>query len=205
LTGGDTITATAKYQNVMSYRPEFKMWILTNELPAVSDMGQAMWRRIRPIPFNRVIPTEVRRPRAAIDEELDGEWSGILAWAIAGLVAWNGLPEEERWGAPAAVTVAQDEYKSSMDVVRQFLDEECEYGPDVTTGKKSLYRGYQLWCKNSGLKFVLTSNAFVRRLRKMAGVTVSEERVGADYIVSGVKYRLDKLERAMPSGEDMEE
>lgn len=52
ITGGDTIAARHPFGRPFNYKPQFKLWISTNERPAINDPTDAMWRRIYAVPWN---------------------------------------------------------------------------------------------------------------------------------------------------------
>ncbi|AMP13286.1 phage/plasmid primase, P4 family [Collimonas pratensis] len=91
--GGDEITARQTYGGIFSFKPEGKLWISTNEVPEISASDEAMWRRIKPIPFNRKIRGK------DVDENLEKkfaeEYPGILNWMLNGATDFsaNGLGE----------------------------------------------------------------------------------------------------------------
>lgn len=62
ITGGDEISCRAMYgKNVLKYVAQFKLWIMTNEMPRLSEFGSAIERRMRCVNF----PTRfISKPRA---------------------------------------------------------------------------------------------------------------------------------------------
>jgi putative DNA primase/helicase len=80
---------------------------------------------------------------------LRGEAAGILNWAIRGLLGYqrHGLLE------PAVVKVATADYIKSLDVMAQFIDEECEPGP-FRQPAGELYHRYRNWIEARGQKAV---------------------------------------------------
>ena len=52
ITGGDTITARAPYGQFFTYRPQFKIWMSTNHKPEIPEGSEAIWDRLKLIPFN---------------------------------------------------------------------------------------------------------------------------------------------------------
>src|SRR3990167_1056257 len=87
LTGGDTVTARYLYQDYFEYRPAFKMWLAANHKPTIRGTDNAIWRRIRLVPFTVTIPEAERDSK--LSSKLRGELPGILAWAIRGCLEWQ--------------------------------------------------------------------------------------------------------------------
>jgi len=140
LTGQDIIACRHLYCELFEFLPAFKPILLTNHLPIIRDPGHAIWRRIQAIPFLRIFREEAQDKQ--LDEKLLAELPGILNWAIAGAL------EYQKFGlkAPKCVLDAIATYRSDMDVLGDWLNEECEDSPSATTPVKDLYDAYSFWC-----------------------------------------------------------
>ena len=53
ITGNDTISARSPYGRPFGYRPQFKIWFSTNHKPEIPDGSEAIWDRIKLIPFTK--------------------------------------------------------------------------------------------------------------------------------------------------------
>jgi putative DNA primase/helicase len=50
-------------QNLFSFNPEFKLWLVASDRPRVRGTDDAFWRRVRVIPFTVEIPESgIRNP-----------------------------------------------------------------------------------------------------------------------------------------------
>ncbi|MFX8999958.1 hypothetical protein ABTN27_21770, partial [Acinetobacter baumannii] len=67
----------------------FKIWMFGNHRPRITDSGESMWRRLRAIPFNVVIPEDERDTQ--LEQKLMAELPGIMAWAVDGARKWYEL------------------------------------------------------------------------------------------------------------------
>lgn len=157
LTGGDTVTARFLFKDFFEFRPQFKLWLVANHKPIIRGTDNAIWRRIRLIPFTVTIPEAERDPK--LPAKLRAELPGILAWAVRGCLEWQrgGL------GTPTEVRAATDSYRAEMDTLAAFLDECCFVGPTATVKKGELYAAYKTWADGNG-EYVETSKAFGLRL-----------------------------------------
>jgi putative DNA primase/helicase len=144
ITGNDTISARSPYGKPFSYRPQFKLWLSTNHKPEIPDGSEAIWDRMRLIPFNQRFEGKNADPK--LPQKLREELPGILTWAVTGCVAWgqNGL------GTSAAVERATSAYRSETDVVDRFFDDVCVFGPEYTVSKKGLFEAWENWCYENG-------------------------------------------------------
>jgi putative DNA primase/helicase len=157
MTGSDIITCRRLYQDFFEYQPQFKLWIATNNLPKVTGVDEAIWRRIRVIRFPVTIPEEERDPN--LTHDLKTELRGILNWALEGLKHWK----DDGLKAPTQVTQATGEYRLENDTVAQFIEACCDKDPRVTTTAKVLYDRYLCWCSESGFD-AIPKNIFGKTL-----------------------------------------
>src|SRR3712207_8459330 len=87
ITGNDTINARQPYGRPFTYTPEFKLWMSTNHKPEIPDGSEAIWDRIRLIPFNQRFKGKAADTK--LPAKLREEFSGVLAWAVRGCVEWG--------------------------------------------------------------------------------------------------------------------
>ncbi len=140
LTGRDTITARFLFCEPFSFRPEFKLWMSTNNKPEIVGTDDAIWDRIRLVPFTRRFDGKAEDP--TLPGKLRAELPGVLAWAARGCFEWqrSGL------GEPDAVRAATAEYREEMDTLAAFLSEHCVTHPNARTKFSDLYDAYVSWC-----------------------------------------------------------
>jgi putative DNA primase/helicase len=120
LSGGDSVTAREMYGRRFEFDPTHKFMVVTNHLPRVRGTDEAIWRRLRVVPFSVTIPPEDRIDGLAdILVKLHGQ--AILRWLVDGAVAYyqHGLTEGQ---AMHDATLA---YREREDTFAQWLDECC--------------------------------------------------------------------------------
>jgi putative DNA primase/helicase len=144
LTGGDVITARFMRAEWFEFSPTFKLILAGNHRPSITNLGEAMRRRLQIIPFAVTIPAAERDPRLA--ERLEAEWPGILSWAIEGCASW----QKHGLAPPAAVREATDAYLAAEDTVRQWSADCLE--PDAAGWIKSsdLFKSWSQWAARAG-------------------------------------------------------
>lgn len=142
LTGGDPITARFMRQDFFTYQPQFKLLLSGNHKPALKTVDESVRRRFRIVPFTVTIPDS--RKDKNLPEKLRTEYGGILKWALEGCLEWqrNGL------NPPQSVLDATDEYLVSMDVFADFINEQCETGPDFWEKFDSLFKRWCVFAKD---------------------------------------------------------
>ena len=140
LTGRDTITARFLFCEPFSFRPEFKLWMSTNNKPEIVGTDDAIWDRIRLVPFTQRFNGEAEDPK--LPGKLSAELPGVLAWAVRGCLEW----QQSGLGEPEAVRTATAEYREEMDTLAAFITERCAVGPGVWVRFSELYEAFAAWC-----------------------------------------------------------
>jgi P4 family phage/plasmid primase-like protien len=71
LTGGDGITCRGLYSKAKKYIPQFKLWIMTNDMPRLSKYDKGLERRMRCVHFpTRFVVNPIRENERRRDERL---------------------------------------------------------------------------------------------------------------------------------------
>lgn len=168
MTGGDTITARFLFHEYFEYVPQFKIFIGTNHKPVIKGTDQAIWRRIKLIPFTVAIAEE-NQDKELLDK-LKDELPGILNWAVEGCRLWqeNGL------GTPEEVSEATSEYRVESDVLGAFLEERTARNAERSTPSTDLYKDYKDWCETNSERPV-THTGFGRAMTEKG---FERQRVG---------------------------
>jgi putative DNA primase/helicase len=159
VTGQDTISCRFLYGEFFEYEPKFKIWLATNYKPAIRGNDDAIWRRIRLVPFNQQFKGEKRDLK--LFGRLRAELPGILNWAVQGCLDWqrSGL------GRPARVLAATIEYRQESDQFGRFISERCIASPEHTASGGALYGAYAQFCQQQGEK-PLANNVFAAQIAK---------------------------------------
>jgi putative DNA primase/helicase len=181
-TGGDEISARFMNQNFFSFVPTFKLLISGNYKPHLRP-DTAMRRRFQLLPFMVTIPE--REQDKDLGAKLKREWPGILAWMIAGAVAW----QREGLNPPAVVLDATREYmdEEAEDVLSTWLADCCDQSETRMESKHSdLYRSYKNYCEQAGER-PATSAQLGKELKRLG---FEPKRTGPARLVVGLGLRL---------------
>src|SRR5262249_35856572 len=108
---------------------------------------EGIWRRLRLVPFDVVIPVEERDEE--LGDRLGRELDAVLAWLVAGYQDWRqrGLDEPDR------VKTATDDYKPESENLGRVLEERClTSSPNYTVRSSVLYAEWSKWCVGEGVE-----------------------------------------------------
>jgi putative DNA primase/helicase len=134
LTGGDRISARFMRQDFFEFLPQFKLAVIGNNKPVLSNVDDAAKRRFNIIPFVH----KPEKPDSQLEAKLREEMPGILRWLIDGCLDWqkSGLTR------PDVVTAATAEYFSEQDGIRQWVEECCDTGKNRKAKSADLFKSW---------------------------------------------------------------
>lgn len=170
ITGGDEITARFLHREFFTFKPKFKVVLVTNHKPVISGNDHGIWRRVVLVPWSVTIPTERRDRRLA--DKLEAELPGILAWALEGLQKYleAGLSE-----LPMALVKANADYRKDSDVIGLWINDCAELDKYAKTPLRDVYNSYKGWADENGHK-PMASKSLGDRLKERG---VTDVRIGA--------------------------
>lgn len=182
-----TIKARLMRQDFFEFRGTHKIWVTTNHLPKVNDQDGGIWRRLVPIPTT-LVPLDANpiREESGVLVDLKALFTApasrpaILQWMVDGLLLWNHTPLTFR---PAAINNAVETYRSSEDIIGQFLEDVCSVSDEDLPAKAALrnddlWEKFRAWAdKDREREGVLTHSLLSRGLRERG----LEQKVGSGY------------------------
>lgn len=180
LTGGDVISARLMRQDFFEFKPQFKLFISGNNKPQISDVDEAMKRRLFLIPFLETIPESARIKDLAniiVEEESDA----VLAWMIEGCLEW----QEHGLMPPKEVTEATKDYLETEDSLGRWMDEDCILAANATSTSSALFSSWKTWAEKNR-EFIGSQKQFSQLLKKRAFKTM-HSMDGAKFIGIGLK------------------
>ena len=163
MTGGDVLKGRPLYGKYIQFSINGKILLATNSLPSINNTDHGIWRRIQAIPFNRTFTSE--QQDKDLGSKLNEELPGILNWAIKGCLDW----QQQGLDQPQIVLEQVSAYKTEMDSIAQFVEQECDIDPDSRYFASKLYEAYRHYCQAIGRK-PQSTNAFKKALDKLTGV-----------------------------------
>ena len=165
MTGSDTIAARFAYGREFSYKPNFKIWMSTNNKPIIVGQDDGIWRRMFIFPFLNSFTGDKKDKN--LGDKLKEEYPKILGWIIQGHLKYLEL------GKLIETTKqieAKKEYKNKMDIIAQFIDKECSISDGYQTECKTIYAHYKEWCQEN-MEFSHKESKF-SELMKLKGFQV---------------------------------
>ena len=165
ITGGDEITARHLYKEWFEFKPQFQVVCALNNLPKLTWVDAAFFRRVRIIPFERIFTPDQRNK--ALQAELKAEADGILKWIVEGYQLYRS----EGLEATPKMLAFLDEYMTNEDPVAQFVESyvdgasEKEFIPVQT-----MLGAIDAYCRRQGIETPVETQTR-KRLRELLGAT----------------------------------
>ncbi len=148
LTGNDDIAARPLYGDVVQFKPVFRLFVLANSKPAVSDDSLFASGRIKLLPFDRFFDENERDTGLKAQFRTEEAKSGIFNWLLAGFAKYQaeGLRDTAEMKALTAA------YRHENDYIAQFIDERFDFAAIGSTTLTQFRREYAQWCEDVGTK-----------------------------------------------------
>jgi len=187
MTGGDPITARFMRENEFTYTPQFKLWLGTNHKPQIRGTDEAVWSRLKVVPFEVFIPEPERDKQ--LEWKLQQEAAGILNWMLSGLAQYR----EVGLDVPQKVKDATASYRADEDIVVRFTEEMCAKKKEGRAGVQKTFDEFSKWAEGEGRKKPLSRRDFRTRLEVM-GYPVKDFNNGAFFIGIELKGWMDETD-----------
>jgi putative DNA primase/helicase len=148
LSGEDAITARGLYSLPVTFTPEAKVVFVTNHRPRIPRMDDAIRRRLRLVPFDRVFSPEERDPEML--DKLKAEAPAILAALAAAAAAFWASGRGARALPPCdEVEGASKAYAEGEDILARFLADRCTASL-LDTRSSDIFAAFKAWAEAEG-------------------------------------------------------
>ena len=121
ITGGNEIYCAFKHKEHFNYRPQFKVWLSSNQPVNADPDDDAVWARVRLIEFphshlgteDKTLKQRLRSPAVL---------EGVLAWAVQGARRWYELGSKGL-SEPASSVALKQQQRETIDAVGMWVEE----------------------------------------------------------------------------------
>jgi P4 family phage/plasmid primase-like protien len=165
ITSGELMTAEHKFKPPFDFQPFSTCWFGTNHMPHTRDFSDALFRRALIVEFNRIFSEDEQDKH--LKKKLAAELPGIMLLALA---AFAGVIERGCFTIPESCVSAKNQWRLEADQVAQFLKYCCAMDPCAWVEASLLYKSYQQWADENGIKRVLNQINFSKRIQRLGGI-----------------------------------
>lgn len=160
ITGLSQIRARYLKENYFNFQPTHKIFMDCNHRPTIKDSTDAVWNRVKSIPFTVQIP----------DDEIDTDLPRKLRMELPGIIRWvaEGARIHLNEGIQDIPEVARatQEYREESDKLAEFFEECCVFEDNACTPIKEPYLRYTTWASSNQEKYPLGKPAFEQQLER---------------------------------------
>lgn len=174
MSGGETLAARELYGKAFTFDPEFKFFVDTNYLPKISGTDHGIWRRIKVIPFNNIVPNcDIDK---YLSQKLKKDATAVLAWLVHGAVRYYAK------GLKTVKTVRKTSktYRTSQDTLGCFIEARIRDSKHSEVRARDLYDYYVEFC-NDNLLTPMSETKFGRDMNAL-GFKRSKDKVSRKYV-----------------------
>lgn len=159
---GDPMKTRPIYGSPIDFTSTAKIWWAMNDRPVIKDTTNAIWRRMKLIPFYRTFEEGVNADPDLL-EKLKAELPGILNWAIEGLIR---LTIKKKFTGSETANTAKQQYREQSNPVAQWMNTMTVRTDYPTTLQAALYANFRAWCIDNGERMI-TSTQFGLDLKRL--------------------------------------
>ena len=154
--GVDPVQARAPYMtNMITFIPQFKLAVCSNEFMEIKSQDHGTWRRIRVVDFmslfteNPVLDDPTKPYQYKLDVELKDEkfpkWKNVFASLLVEMVFKNDgkLPNCE------IVKASSQSYRQRQDYISEFISDKIIEDPTGSITKVELNSEFSLWYQST--------------------------------------------------------
>jgi hypothetical protein len=163
MTGGDQIRAAHKHKDFFAYRPQFKVWMLSNHPVNGDPEDDALWGRVKVIEFpHSFLGREDKSKKARLKQP--DVLQAILCWAVQGALKWYALGAAGL-KTPDAVARTTQAQRDEQDYVKLWLEDSTTPDENAWEPNEELRKSYLTWCKKNQVPYPKGPQTFAQSLK----------------------------------------
>ncbi|TKJ32304.1 MAG: hypothetical protein CEE38_23390 [Planctomycetes bacterium B3_Pla] len=163
MTGDRSLQGRFMRQDFFEFHTTHKTILITQNLPIIKETADAIWDRVRLVPWTYRVPGDKQNPHLV--DVLQDEWSGILNWLIEGCLAW----QKESYTLPASdvIKTASETYRQESDPLSDFIEEKVLLDMPVESRirKSELHAAYKGWAQENEVRYPVSNRSISEYFR----------------------------------------
>nr|AIE96973.1 putative helicase [uncultured marine group II/III euryarchaeote AD1000_88_G11] len=200
LTGGDPITGRSLYKDSITFTPQFKLAVCTNNLFDIHSNDNGTWRRIRVCPymseFNEAPfkeTSKLENPyQYKVNKNIDKEKFPLWKETFFAMLVEIAFKTKGNVRDCKIVMAASDEYRDDQNCLAQFASETIEQSQEGVLKITQIWQLLGEWWKENGIGMKPKRKELQKFLNKKFG------KIGKDRMWTGIRQKdfsfADKLD-----------
>lgn len=197
LTGGDTIQCRALYKDPISFKPQFKIVMATNNLPVINSKDEGTWRRIRTCEFKSEFKEEPDlsdKYKFKVDKNLDQKFETWKPVFMSMLVERAFITRGNVVDCKM-VMITSERYRKDQDQFSSFITEFIVVDPMGVVTKDEVKSAFDDWWKLNYSNKIPGGRALFDYMKKIFGnnpkINLERDRC------KGIKLRSNEIVESM--------
>ena len=188
LTGGDKITARGLYKDAVTFIPQFKLVMMTNNLFDIKSNDDGTWRRIRICEFlslfteNPVEGDKEKPYQFKVDKKMDKKFE-IWAPVFMAMLVERAFETQGNVEDCEMVLASSAQYRADQDYLTEFVKDQIIENPVKTILVSDMKRQFKAWYESNYDKKTMPKlkeieNYITKRFGKPKGSPKEWEGIG---------------------------
>ncbi len=173
VTGGDSVACRFLHKEYFEFIPQFKIWMLCNDLPLIRTGDKALWNRVIIIPTHTV-PEKIDRMLSEKLKQPENK-RALLNWAVEGFSKYL----EKGLYVPESIADYLKRYRTKCDKLAGWLDDCTVHDSNGRSKLCEVKDSYDMWCTMNGEERV--SQKMFTELLEEKGYERSAGRIDGEY------------------------
>ena len=191
--GGEKLVGRFLNKNDITFKPQFQMFMMCNDIPEMPATDDGIWRKVRVIPCESkfVVKQEdmykLNEPdkypnhfkgSSDLNEELFKKWSPHFVKMLFDIYK-NLHAKNFRFKIPEKVLEATKQYKANSNMFETYYKDRIELKPGYATHEGDAYKDFKTYVLQNSLGHPVSKKNFVTQIERFIGkVSDSKKFVG---------------------------
>lgn len=167
LSGGDTVQTRELFKSPVEWKPQFKLFLLCNNLPNVPSDDGGTWRRIRVVEFGSKFcenPNPDKFNEFPMDPDLMQKLDGWREHFMAILIRYyKWYVDERKLIEPDAVMQCTRDYQKTNDHMADFVDSRIEAVEGEALALDDVFFDFKEWVKTDQVPIKVPKKGVVQK------------------------------------------
>ncbi len=155
-------------QDYFDFTPTFKVILMTQNLPIIDEVTDAIWDRVHRVGWDVRIPDEHQDDQLL--EKLKSEWPHILGWFVEGCLEWQ---QDGHLKSTEKIRQGTLAYRIEMNPLKEFIEEMCVKKAEYFVSGRTLKKEFDEWSTD---KKQLSGRDFASYMRE-SGYLYAQKKV----------------------------
>ena len=196
LTGGDQIQCRGLYKSPITFIPQFKLTMATNNLPGMDGKDEGTWRRIRACEFKSKFvenPNTDSKYEFKVDKNLDNKFESWKT-VFMSLLVERAYVTKGNVVDCKMVLVNSEKYRKDQDYLAAFASSHIRIDPSGRIRETELYEAFTDWYKTyHGKQLPKGKELFEYITKSYANVPGISKKMNAWHGLSIISPEVDDL------------